>query len=495
MTTEQTESYAEPASILAQVPGILLQRKWWLIIPTIVLLIVGVAAAYLIPALYRSSATLLVESADVPIDTQVSGSSEVVDERLAKIRQQILSRRDLIQLMDKYALYQNERQSDPLSKVVGKFHDAIAVTPVSAEFQQSGGKATIAFTISYDYRDPILAQQVTQSLIDRIVEIDSTTNVDQSRAAVAFLSQQTEDLQGQITLVQTQLSSLKAQNGSVLSNINTSMMGGGGGADAQIAMLQRDNANLNQQRDLVKTSAERDPVVSQAEAGLAAAKAVYADNHPDVIFAKQRLEEANRLAASNVKKVPVDSIAQQIAFNNTQIAALQKAKAMDMSRSSQIYSAQSRGPAVMEAAAQMQQRLDGLNNQYQQSSTRLIAAQAAARAATEQRGERLVVVDAPSQPDQPTSPNRPMLMAGGGVVGAGVGLALILLMELLRRPIRGSSGLEAVTGVTPLGIIPIITTKKAKNEPSDDDDGGRWLWLKRLNPLSWRRSKVAMADG
>jgi uncharacterized protein involved in exopolysaccharide biosynthesis len=272
------------------------------------------------------------------------------------------------------------------------------------------------------------------------------------------------------------------------------MMGGGGGADAQIAMLQRDNANLNQQRDLVKSSAERDPVVSQAEAGLAAVQAVYADNHPDVIFAKQRLEEAKRLAATNVKKVPVDSIAQQIAFNNTQIAALQKAKAIDMSRSSQIYSAQSRGPAVMEAAAQMQQRLDGLNSQYQQSSTRLIAAQAAARAATEQRGERLVVVDAPSQPDQPTWPNRPMLMAGGGAAGAGLGLALILLMELLRRPIRGSAGLEAITGLTPLGIIPIISTKKVKGG-SSDDGGGRWQWLKRLNPLTWRRSKVAMADG
>jgi polysaccharide biosynthesis transport protein len=494
MTTEQTENYEDPASILAHVPSILLQRKWWLIIPTLLLFLAGAAAAFLLPALYQSSATLLVESADVPIDTGVSGGTEIVDERLAKIRQQILSRRDLIQLMDKYALYQNERQSDPLSKVVSKFHDAIAVTPVGAEFQQSGGKATIAFTISYDYRDPILAQQVTQSLIDRIVEIDSTANVDQTRAAVAFLSQQAEDLQGQITLVQTQLSGLKARNGSLLSNINVPMMGGGGGADGQIAMLQRDNANLNQQRDLVKTSAERDPVVSQAEAGLAAARAIYAETHPDVVFAKQRLEEANRLAVSNVKKVPVDSIAQQIAFNNKQIAALQASKSQDQSRSSQIFAAQSRGPAVMEQAAQMQQRLDGLNVQYQQSSTRLISAQAAARAATEQRGERLVVVDAPSQPDQPTWPNRPLLMAGGGAIGAGIGLALIMLMELLRRPIRGSAGLESVTGSTPLGIVPIISGKHA-NSGGSSDDGGRWQWLKRLNPLSWRRAKLATADG
>ena len=338
MTNDETESYAEPASILAQVPGILMQRKWWLIIPTILLLLAGIAAAFLIPALYRSSATLLVEAAEVPIDKGVSGGSEVVDQRLAKIRQQILSRRDLIQLMDKYALYQTERQSDPLSKVVSTFHDAIAVTPVSAEFQQGGGRATIAFTISYDYRDPIMAQQVTQSLIDSIVEIDSTANVEQSRAAVAFLSQQNEDLSGQITLVQNQLSGLKARYGSVLSNSTAPMMGGGGGIEAQIAALRRDNANLNNQRDLVKTSAERDPVVSQAENNLAAVQAVYADNHPDVVIAKQRLEEAKRLAASNVKKIPVDTVAKQIEFNNAQIAALQSAQAQESRRSSAIFS-------------------------------------------------------------------------------------------------------------------------------------------------------------
>lgn len=494
MTNDETENYGEPASIVAQVPGILLQRKWWLIIPTILLLIVGTVAAFLIPALYRSSATLLVEAADVPIDKAVSGGSEVVDQRLAKIREQILSRRDLIQLMDRYALYQDERQSQSLSKVVSKFHDAVAVTPVSAAFQQGGSRATIAFTISYDYRDPIMAQQVTQSLIDRIVEIDSTANVEQTRAAVGFLSQQSEDLSGQITLVQNQLSGLKARYGSVLSNSTAQMMtGGGGGIEAQIAALRRDNANLNNQRDLVKTSAERDPIVSQAEQGLAAVQAVYADNHPDVVIAKQRLAEAKRLAASNVKKVPVDTVSKQIEFNNAQIAALQAAQGQEMRRSSAIFSAQSQGPAVMEQAAQLQQRLDGLNVQYQQAATKLMAAEAAARAANEQRGERLVVVDAPSQPDEPTWPNRPMLIAGGGAAGAGLGIALILLMELLRRPIRGAAGLEEATGATPLGVIPIVISKNRKDGSSGN--GGRWAWLSRLNPFSRRRSKLAMADG
>jgi polysaccharide biosynthesis transport protein len=212
-----------------------------------------------------------------------------------------------------------------------------------------------------------------------------------------------------------------------------------------------------------------------------------------VIIAKQRLAEANRLAVRNVKKVPIDTVAKQIEFNNAQIASLQSAQGEEMRRSSAIFSAQSQGPAVMEQAAQLQQRLDGLNVQYQQSSTRLMAAEAGARAASEQRGERLVVVDAPSQPDDPRWPNRPMLIAGGGVAGGGIGLALVLLLELLRRPIRGAAGLESATGATPLGIIPIVSHKKRKNGSSGS--AGRWTWLKRLNPLSWRRSKLASADG
>ena len=123
----------------------------------------------------------------------------------------------------------------------------------------------------------------------------------------------------------------------------------------------------------------------------------------------------------------------------------------------------------------------------------MISAQAAARAATEQRGERLVVVDAPSQPDEPTWPNRPLLIAGGGLVGAGIGLGLIMLMELLRRPIRGAAGLEAITGAPPLGIVPIINDKKA--DGGSDRDGTRWQWLKRMNPMSWRRARLATVDG
>jgi polysaccharide biosynthesis transport protein len=458
MSAREDEIYEDSPSLIAQIPSILAHRRYWLIIPALILLAVGTIAAFTLPALFTSSSTLLVESADVPIDQQATGGDEIVDQRLAKIREQILSRRDLLQLMDQFGLYEEERRSKPLSEVVEKFRKAISVAPVSAEFQQNvgGRSALIAFSVGMTYRDPVKAQEVTQSLVDRIVQLDATTSSEQAAASVRFLTQQTDDLKTQMSTIESQLSGLKARNGSVLSNAGVPMMPGMGGYDAQIAALQRDNANLNNQRDLVKTSPIRDSGVAAAESQLAALRSIYAETYPDVIFAKQRLAEAKKLAEQNVAKIPVDTIAQQISFNNSQISALQSAKAQDQNRASQVFAAQSRAPAVMEQAAQLQQKLDGLNAQYQQMSARLTGATAASRATNEQRGDRLVVVDAPNQPDTPSWPNRPLFIAGGAGAGAALGLALVVLLELLTRPIRGADALAALTGRAPMGIIPIV---------------------------------------
>jgi polysaccharide biosynthesis transport protein len=487
MIAQDDESFENGPSLIAQVPAILSHRRYWLIIPALITLLIGTITAFLLPARYTSSATLLVESADVPIDEKSMGGNEIVDQRLAKIREQILSRRDLLQMMDQFGLYTDERREKPLSEVVESFRKAIGVAPVSAEFQQSvGGRtALIAFSVSTTYSDAIKAQSVTQALVDRVVQLDSTTSSEQAAASVRFLTQQSDDLKTQMTALESQLSGLKARNGSVLSNMGAAIMPGSGGYDAQIAALQRDNSNLNNQRDLVKTSSTRDPIVANAEAQLAAARSVYAETHPDVIFAKQRLAEAKKLAEQNVSKIPVDTIAQQITFNNSQIAALQTAKAQDQGRAAQVYAAQSRAPAVMEQAAQLQQKLDGLNSQYQQISMRLSGAQAASRATDEQRGERLVVVDAPDQPDTPSWPNRPLFIAGGAALGAAIGFAMVVLLELLQRPIRGVDALTAIVGRPPMGVIPQIAGPHIS----------RWARLRNLFRFRFRRRRITASAG
>ncbi|RYD24631.1 MAG: lipopolysaccharide biosynthesis protein, partial [Lysobacteraceae bacterium] len=88
------------SNFIGSLPVILWERRWLIIVPFVLLSIAGIAAAFLLPRSYRSSATLLVESQNLPTDGTGSGPGDtVIDRRMAKIRQQILSRPDLVGLI------------------------------------------------------------------------------------------------------------------------------------------------------------------------------------------------------------------------------------------------------------------------------------------------------------------------------------------------------------------------------------------------------------
>lgn len=446
-------------SFLPYLPSIILQRKWLVIIPALLGLIGGLAAAFLLPTTYQSRAVLLVEAPLLPEDVARDPSgAEVVDQRMARIRQQVLSRPQLIELIQRNGLYQNELQGSSLSEVIAKMRSAIAIEPVNADIQSTGGgrRSTIAFAMSFFYSDPVKAQAVAQALTEQVLELDASKTAAQATNTVEFLTDQAADLQNQIGQLDKTIADIKAQNGLALV-AGGSMVGGSvGSMDAQIAGLQAANSQLAAQRDLTRSAAERDPVVSQAEAALATAQASYSDTHPDVVLARQRLAEARSLARNNQERIPLTAIDAQIASNNRQIAALQAARNAEASRSSTMLSAQMRAPLVQQEINRHQQRLDGLNAQYQRVSSQLLAARAGKKAEDEQQGERLSVIDPAVIPDEPVSPNRPMIIALVFGAGLGLGLGLILLIELVTKPIRDAGALVRATGEAPLVVIPTI---------------------------------------
>lgn len=461
------EDYAdmEPqrGNLLMHFPAILRDRYLLVLVPSIALAIAGVVAAFFMPTVYRSAATLLVESPQLPEDVLGEQGVDIVDQRIAKFRQQVLSRPQLIELIQKHRLYTDKRSSKSLSEIIEEMRAATKIEPVSSQLQRSsnGRSTTIAFSLSFDYKSAAEAQAVAQDMTEQVLLLDATKSSEQAGSTVRFLTDQATALRSQISEAEKLIEQIKAQNGLALSNPGMMAMGGtGGNFDVQIIALQRDNALLRAQRDARETAASRDPIVAAAEAELAAAQARYSADHPDIAIAKRRLREAERLAASNQAKQPPDTIAQQIAANDAQIEALRTMSAKELGRLASAQSAMAQAPLVEQQIAQEQQKLDLLNEQYESVSTRLMQAEGTARAESEQKGERLSVIDPPVVPDDPISPNRPLLIAGGLVAGLGAGLLLALAAELFFRPIRDMIDIRAVTGVMPLVSIPTIETPK-----------------------------------
>jgi uncharacterized protein involved in exopolysaccharide biosynthesis len=480
----ENDGAAESGGIIAYLPSIVWQRRWWIIAPLLAGSALGAAAAFLLPASYRSTATMLVESPQLSADVlgrQTGQQDNVIDRRIAKIRQQILSRPDLIELIEGNNLYPEERQQRPLSEVLDKMRNATSISPVSADVGGQGSN-TIAFSLSFEYPDSQKAQLVAQDFVERLVKLDATQTAEQATGTVEFLEEQSNNLTGQIKALERQIETIKLANGMALSSTGMMMMpGGGGNYQQQIAALRRENSQLQESLKQQATATERDTNVVAAEAQLAAARAVYSDSHPDVQSAQKRLEVAKSFAAQNQSRFSVSPmIRNQIATNNAAIANLEAAQNSDTARTSAIVSAQARGPAVQEQIAQLQSQADGLRTNYQTIQTNLIAARGTARISEQQRGERLTVIDPPVAPDRPNSPNRPMLLAGGVGAGAGLGLAIVLLLELIARPIRGVGPLQALTGEPPLVIVPKMSRKAKKaTDPERRRFGFKWPFRRK----------------
>ncbi|WP_379551767.1 GumC family protein [Qipengyuania sp. DGS5-3] len=326
-------------AFFAQFPSIMWQRRWWLIIPAVLGIVGGLAAAFLLPTKYQSSAILLVQAPSLPADVIGSQPTEATEQRIEAIRQQIINRPALIGLIENNDLYASERESEPLSELIEGMRDSITLEPQSIEIGPGRQGQTISVLLSFEYTEPAGAQAVAQQLMERIVEVDATTNTAQLNETVQFLSDQQSDLQNQIASQEAEISAFNQRYGGVLAAGGAPIIGGAGATyDFQIATLEREIADLEAQRQSLGSADNRDPAVVGAEASLAAARARYTEGHPDVILAKQRLEQARSFARQNIERLPVENIQRQITFNRNQIAQLRSAKARDQAQVSAVLS-------------------------------------------------------------------------------------------------------------------------------------------------------------
>ena len=458
MTEIETERDSSPAWMINHLPIILWQRRYYVLVCFIVALAVGAALAFGLPRTYRSTATLLVQSQDLPTTIVDAPTNGAVEQRIARIREQVLSRGDLIQLIEQNDLYTKERQSQPLSKIIEEMRHSTSVGALSSDIGQQSGTQnnTIAIAMSFDYPDPAKAQAVLQSFVTKFLSMSSADVEDQASLTVRFLQDQANKLQSQISDIEGQLTSLKARNGAALASAGAPPLIDTGSFSAQITSLQNENRQLIAQS---KGGSSSNNVLAVAEAQLAGLQAQFSDTHPDVIAAKERVAQLRRIGQQNSDGG--SAIQQQIAANNDAIHQLMSQRDATLARANAAMAGQARAPAILEQAMQLENRATALRNQYQAVSENLLKAQNSARMASEQRAERLSLVEPANLPDRPFSPNRLMLIGAGAVGGLGFGLLLALGLEFINRPVRSPRQLEQL-GLPVIGIVPLIKSKQQR---------------------------------
>ena len=463
----ESQSEGAGAGLIAAMPTILWQRRWLIIVPLLIATIAGLTAAFMMHPVYESSATVLIEAQQVPgdlISLAQADMSDAISARVARARERVLSRQDLIRLIRTYDLYTSQQRTLPLSKIVDTMRKATTIEAVDDSLGFTGGKGrknlglnnTTAITVAFAYDDPVKAQVVAQQFVNHLLEVDAATQASQATDAVNFLTDQANTIGAQVTAIENRITTIKAQNGTVLALGQTT-----GDADSDVSRIDSQIAALQAESSKLASSAPAvprdDTGVTAAETQLRMLQAKYSDTHPDVIAARAQLDSARRAAASSG---PVfNPVAGQLAANRAQLASLTNARNMIASRSSSVQAAQARAPALTSQIDQLQKQADTLRDQARSIGLKLQAAQIQSRVETEQKGERLTLADPPVVPDSPIRPNRPVLILGSIFGGLAAGLGLALLLELLMRPIRGTAALKNVLGEAPLAVVPDFDQK------------------------------------
>ena len=105
----------------------------------------------------------------MPPELVRSTVTSYADERIQVISQQVMTRAVLLQLVDKYDLYEKYRDRASTDEIVEFMRKDIKIATVDANISdRSSGRrvnATIAFNISYDSPHPDRAQKVVNELV------------------------------------------------------------------------------------------------------------------------------------------------------------------------------------------------------------------------------------------------------------------------------------------------------------------------------------------
>ena len=465
--------------------GIIRRRIHLFLIPFVLIASLGAVIVVSLPAIYSASAKILVESQQIPEELVKSTVTALASERIQVIQQRVLTRQNLLTLVDKFSLFAS-KSGTSRTDVVDLMRKRIVFTPI--ELNDAGrrrnDKISTAFIVEFSYENADTALKVTNDLLKFIVEEDIKSRNERASDTSKFLERETQRISSELALVQNEISQFKLENSETLPEklaFNMSLLER---TERNIADLQRElNSNDEQQR-LVKLEASvagsvtgispSDPFeaakkkLAEVKAEYEAKKSTLAESHPDMRVLKQTIETFEKQitsAVSTEEDVPDKQLSPIASLAKEKLQSLEQTRNLLLEQKSKqeegvkkLRSVVVKTPEIGATLAVLERREAALQKSLDDISQRYRQAQLGERLEQDQRAERFEVIEQPVLPQSPSKPNRPALL--GAVVAAafGVGAALSTASELLDQTIKSAADVERKLRQRPLIVIPYIKT-------------------------------------
>jgi uncharacterized protein involved in exopolysaccharide biosynthesis len=223
--------------------------------------------------------------------------------------------------------------------------------------------------------------------------------------------------------------------------------------------------------------------LEEAQAQLAAASKRYSPDHPDVVRLQRLVDSLQAqlaqapppaaTAAGTIRELPeADSvptgaaagadnpsyiqIRAQRQASASQIKSLHQKRAELQGQLNALERHLAETPAVERDYTAMLRDLESAQGDYRAVRQKYMLATTAENLEVERKGERFTLIEPPFPPEEPSSPNRPLILIFGLMFALAAGFGTVAVLESTDPSVRGQQDLRTLLSAPPLATIPYM---------------------------------------
>lgn len=378
------------------------KRRFWLM-ALIALVGCAVSVYYALQQQKEFQAIAVIQIEAPEVTESLAGAaarSNDAQQRVKLVEQRIMSRDNLLQIIQKHRLFADQVDATPIQRV-GLLRGAIRLEQImSAANSWTPGGSPSGLMIYVRLSDPDKARDVANDLMYGVIEASRRRDVEQARGAVELFAEEEDRVAGEIDMLEAQVADFKQQNSRFLAGGITILRD-------ELGQLRQNNLDLDQQIVTIQSapSRQRDDVATQ------------------------------------------------------QIALLEEQKGIIRARILEIEQVIATAPAIQRDLNQLERELTRKQDQYSVITRRKAEAEMGQLLQERQQGGRFEVLETALTPEFPVSRSRKEIALMGGVASGLLALLIGFAIELMNPVIRTTAQMERALGLQPVVSIPVVSTR------------------------------------
>ena len=460
------------------------RRKWVAIVVFLIALTGPIALAVWLPDLYQASATILVETRQVSEELVRRSVTSELGTRIQQIRQEVMSRSRLADLITRLNLYSDlRRKGVPFDEIIDGMRRDVHLELTGVDAQTGGRGPTIAFAISYSGRDPETVALVTNTIAGLYVEAHGKLRAGQAARTAEFFEAQLADVKRELDRQEqrtneftlTHLGELPQQieaNLGSLDRLSTQLRLN---TESQIRALDRRDrleSELSGAGSAAQMAVPRSPREAQLDnlkTELIMLRQSFKDSYPEVIRLKAQIAALEKQdaqpAESSADHPPVPEpktrVSQALREVESEITVLREEE-------SRLRAAILSYEQRVENAPRRQEEFETLSRDYTAAKERhdtlmkrYEEAQLASSLERQEQTEQLRILDPALPPRYPAAPARLRLLAAGLIFSLVLAVSALFAAEQLDTSFHTVEDLQDTVRGPKVFSIPLIHTSHA----------------------------------